>query len=66
MPIYEYECKSCNQRFEVFQLPGEDGMKVFCPRCHGENIVKVISLFSAGSEKSPSSGCKPSGPTWGV
>ena len=63
MPIYEYECKNCGERFQVFLLAGEDDGKMACPRCGARDVQKVISLFSVGSEPSSSFGCKPSGST---
>jgi putative FmdB family regulatory protein len=31
MPIYEYQCISCGEKFEVRQSIGEDGSKLNCP-----------------------------------
>lgn len=50
MPIYEYECKNCGERFQAFLLPGEDEAKMACPRCSARDVKKVISLFSVGAE----------------
>ena len=61
MPIYEYECKNCGERFQALLLAGEDDGKMACPRCGARGVKKVISLFSVGSEPTSSSGCKPSG-----
>ena len=35
MPTYEYECKSCRHRFEVFQSMKDEPLKV-CPKCNKE------------------------------
>jgi putative FmdB family regulatory protein len=35
MPTYEYECKKCANRFEVFQKFSENPISV-CPKCKGE------------------------------
>ena len=32
MPIYEYRCTQCEERFEVRQSFGEDGSKLNCPK----------------------------------
>ena len=31
MPIYEYQCTQCGEKFEVRQSIGEDGSKLNCP-----------------------------------
>ncbi len=40
MPIYEYECRKCGHKLEVFSRPGEEPMKE-CMVCHGP-IKKVF------------------------
>ena len=40
MPTYEYECKTCSHKFEVFQSISEDPVKV-CPEC-GKDVRKII------------------------
>ena len=53
MPIYEYQCTQCGERFEVRQSVGEDGSKLHCPKCTAQNPKRVISsFFSPGSSKS--------------
>lgn len=44
MPIYEYECKSCENVFEVQQRMTDDPLKK-CPECDGE-VKKLISASS--------------------
>lgn len=45
MPIYEYTCKDCANKFDVV---GSFHMFVYyepvCPICGGKNIKKLISL----------------------
>ena len=41
MPIYEYECKNCHEKFE-FIVPLSDTQK-WCPKC-GKQLKKLISL----------------------
>ena len=40
MPTYEYECKSCNHRFEEFQNITDEPLKV-CPKC-GKTVRRLI------------------------
>ncbi|HTP64570.1 MAG TPA: zinc ribbon domain-containing protein [Geobacteraceae bacterium] len=41
MPVYEYECNSCNARFEVQQKMSDPPEKE-CPKCGGE-VARVVS-----------------------
>ncbi len=51
MPLYEYECKKCGNKFEklVFSSDSED---VKCPKCKSNETKRILSLFS-----SKASGC---------
>lgn len=42
MPIYEYECGSCNARFEIMQKFSDKPLKK-CAMCGAGPIVKVLS-----------------------
>ena len=44
MPVYEYECKSCENVFEVQQRMTDDPVKT-CPDCQGE-VKKLVSVSS--------------------
>ncbi|MGI6657218.1 MAG: FmdB family zinc ribbon protein [Desulfobulbus sp.] len=44
MPVYEYECKQCEQIFEVQQRI-TDAPITTCPECGGE-VRKLISMSS--------------------
>ena len=44
MPVYEYECKDCENVFEVQQRMTDDPLKS-CPDCQGE-VKKLISASS--------------------
>jgi putative FmdB family regulatory protein len=37
MPIYEYECEKCGDKFEYFLRWGGDEKNVKCPKCGSEN-----------------------------
>ncbi len=52
MPIYEYECRRCKERFEVLQKINEDTRHLRCPKCQADMPQRVLSLFSSGSVKS--------------
>jgi putative FmdB family regulatory protein len=44
MPIYEYECESCCNVFEIFQRMTEDPLTT-CPDCSGA-VKKLVSVSS--------------------
>jgi putative FmdB family regulatory protein len=56
MPIYEYQCTRCGERFEVRQAIGEDGSSLSCPKCHAGEPKRLFSSFfgrgSSGTEPS--------------
>jgi putative FmdB family regulatory protein len=56
MPIYEYQCTRCGERFEVRQVLGEGGSGLSCPKCHAGEPKKLFSSFFSGG----SSGSEPS------
>jgi len=42
MPIYEYQCKSCDTEFEKLVRPSGDEPSQ-CPNCESESIKRLIS-----------------------
>jgi putative FmdB family regulatory protein len=47
MPIYEYICRSCDDRFELL-VRGQT--KVQCPNCLGDKLEKQLSVFAAATK----------------
>ena len=43
MPIFEYECLGCKSQFQSLVITREDKEKLFCPRCGGRALKKLIS-----------------------
>ncbi len=56
MPMYEYECRKCKERFEVLQKVHEDNSSVCCPKCNADMPERLLSAFCSGSPKSSASG----------
>ncbi|NWG01986.1 MAG: zinc ribbon domain-containing protein [Syntrophaceae bacterium] len=50
MPIYEYQCKQCNEVFEIFHKIDED-CKVTCPKCLGQakKLISATNFVLKGS-----------------
>ena len=65
MPTYEYQCKTCEHRFEIWQSVGEEAPP--CPECAAEvrKIFHPVRTIFKGSgfyiTDSRSVGGKPSG-----
>lgn len=59
MPIYEYQCNQCGERFEVRQSMGADSSDLDCPKCSSRDLRRLLSSFfstnSSATEFSDSS-----------
>jgi len=47
MPIYEYRCQQCEQRFETLVMRKDE--KITCPQCGSEQLQKLISVHAVSS-----------------
>ncbi|MCP4677191.1 MAG: zinc ribbon domain-containing protein [Deltaproteobacteria bacterium] len=47
MPIYEYQCSKCENRFEELVNSTEDEVEVTCTSCDSTKVFRVVSTFSA-------------------
>ena len=47
MPIYEYECQKCGEKFEDFSPLGEHENKLKCPKCNNE-MKRICSNINCG------------------
>ncbi len=55
MPLYEYLCRDCGERFEVLQRMGEGAEGLACPKCDRSEIEKQFSTFASASSGNGSS-----------
>lgn len=46
MPLFEYQCQSCSHRFELLVRAGQP---LSCPRCQGDALEKLFSVFSVNA-----------------
>ena len=47
MPMFEYVCRDCGERFEELVATGLDGLGVSCPECGSEKVQKLVSRFAS-------------------
>jgi putative FmdB family regulatory protein len=48
MPIYEFSCCACGEKFEAYcSLSPEGAEGVKCPRCGKDKLERLVSCFSA-------------------
>ena len=63
MPIYEYRCQECGEKFEKLVRFDTSTSEIECPKCGGRKVEKLISAFSAMMSSSAAvsaSACAPS------
>jgi len=60
MPIYEYECGKCGERFEFRRGITDGDSEIRCPKCGAGNPRRVFSVFATGSSNGA---CVPDCPT---
>lgn len=60
MPIYEYKCPQCGEKFELRRSIADSDSDTKCPRCGSVEARRVLSLFATGSS---GTACAPSSPT---
>jgi len=56
MPIFEYRCEKCENRFEQLVFRSSD--KPDCPNCGSQEVEKMVSTFASNAIAGHSaSGC---------
>jgi putative FmdB family regulatory protein len=63
MPLYEYICQQCGERFEKLVRTSE-AHAVVCPRCQSASVNRAFSTFATGNTTergSTSPNCGPVG-----
>lgn len=53
MPIYEYKCDSCGNKFEKLVRRSEDFANLACPACGQNHLSQEYSTFAARANGSP-------------
>ena len=65
MPIYEYRCESCGDKFEKLVRRAEDAMEAGCPGCGEKHLHQEYSTFSARAGAGASSSSRGAGEAFG-
>ncbi len=70
MPIYEYVCQDCGEKYQKLVRSSSTKVELVCPKCASTHAKKAISLFfgtrASGSQSSmgsanPAPACGPVG-----
>jgi predicted nucleic acid-binding Zn ribbon protein len=59
MPVYEYQCAKCDEKFEAYLRRAcaaeaatasrrREDEKVACPKCRAKKVKKLFSVFGIG------------------
>ena len=56
MPVYEYRCEECHERFEMRRSYAESDAAADCPICHTQHTRRLLSNFCAMSSSSDGGG----------
>jgi len=64
MPIYEYRCKECGEKFEKLVRLSTSTSEIECPNCDEQKVEKLVSTFcarmSSANAEMPARACDPS------
>lgn len=45
MPIYEYRCRECGEKFDKLVRSATDEIELSCPSCGSKQAEKLLSMF---------------------
>ncbi|GHS91670.1 hypothetical protein FACS1894139_08500 [Planctomycetales bacterium] len=54
MPLYEYVCDDCGEKFEVLTARG---VRVACEKCGGKKVTKAFSTFATNAVAAAAPAC---------
>jgi len=57
MPLYEYDCEDCGERFETLVSAGAKDAPKKCPACGSEATTRALSTFAVGTSTRKSDAC---------
>jgi putative FmdB family regulatory protein len=65
MPMFEYVCRACGERFEELRGRDPEQPAPACPACGSEQVVKLFSAFASHTTGSPSASAGSGGASCG-
>ena len=54
MPIYEYVCQDCGEKYEKLVRSSTAKVELICPKCGSQHAEKTFSVFGAIGKSSKS------------
>mgnify|MGYP000907817044 CR=1 FL=1 len=51
MPIYEYFCEACQDKFELLRPFSQADVPAVCPRCQSKSEHRLLSRFACASSE---------------
>ena len=58
MPIYEYKCETCGNRFEKLRRIADADAPQECPDCKSQKVERLLSAFATGGGCSAPAGSR--------
>jgi len=65
MPIYEYQCSECGEKFDKWVRSMCCEEEAHCPKCGSQHVKKAVSLFGKRGSTSGGSFSDSCAPTTG-
>ncbi len=56
MPLFEYSCLTCGNRFEKLEKADAEGKRE-CPGCGSSDVKKELSSFATAGGAAPGTNC---------
>lgn len=50
MPLYDYQCKSCKNRYESLAKTADDSDAATCPKCGKSGAERLVVKFRIGGQ----------------
>ncbi len=57
MPLYEYKCLKCGEKFELLRRINDDDSNVKCPKCGSNEVKREVTGFASIGGSSSSASC---------
>ena len=60
MPIFEYKCHKCHEKFELLRSNSDESI-IVCPECGANEVSRLFSAFASNASGSTVGSCGGSG-----